>query len=94
MKLRIPRSYGSRSYFAVVFAVLVGLVFVVAGPWRFGLQVIGLAFLGGALARLVSTESHTGMLRVRGRAFDVLWMGLLGLALIVLAIIVPAQLDS
>ena len=44
---------------------------------------IGVAFVVGALARSVVPLDHTGMLRVRGKAFDMFWMTTLGVALIV-----------
>ena len=69
-----PRSRGSQLYLLHLLAVLAGLVIVVAGPWRAGVIVIGVAFVVGALARSVVPIDHTGMLRVRGKAFDVFWM--------------------
>ena len=86
-----PRSRGSQLYLLHLLAVLVGLVLVVAGPWRAGVIVIGVAFVVGAAARSVVPISHTGMLRVRGKAFDVVWMTTLGVALVVLAIVIPGQ---
>ena len=46
---------------------------------------------GTLVARSVVPVSHTGMLRVRGKFFDMLWMTLLGVALIVLALVIPEQ---
>ena len=86
-----PRSRGSQIYLVQLFAVLIGLGLVVAGPWREGVAVVGGAFLLGAVARSVVPVSHTGMLRVRGKVFDVVWMSLLGTALIVLPILIPNQ---
>lgn len=85
----VPRSRGSQFYLLQLLAVATGLILVLVGPWRAGLHVIGAAFVLGALARAVIPEDHTGMLRVRGKAFDMFWMATLGLALIVLAIVVP-----
>ncbi|AXT84088.1 hypothetical protein C6I20_02005 [Aeromicrobium sp. A1-2] len=86
-----PRSRGSQLYLLHLLAVLVGLVLVVAGPWRVGIILIGVAFVVGAVARSFVPISHTGMLRVRGKAFDVFWMTTLGVALVVLAIVIPGQ---
>lgn len=72
-------------------AVAVGLVLVVAGPWRAGIVAIGLAFVVGAMARSVVPIDHTGMLRVRGKFFDMFWMATLGAALVVLAVVIPGQ---
>ncbi|MCW2830399.1 MAG: hypothetical protein JWP31_1091 [Aeromicrobium sp.] len=86
-----PRSRGSQLYLVQLLTVLVGLVLVVAGPWRAGIIAIGLAFVVGALGRSVVPIDHTGMLRVRGKAFDVFWMTTLGVALIALAAVIPGQ---
>lgn len=86
-----PRSRGSQLYLVQLLAVAVGLVLVVTGLWRAGIVVIGVAFVIGALARFVVPIDHTGMLRVRGKAFDMFWMTTLGTALIVLALVIPSQ---
>ena len=86
-----PRSRGSQLYLAQLLVVAVGLVLVVTGPWRAGVVAIGAAFVVGALARSVVPIDHTGMLRVRGKIFDMMWMTTLGAALIVLAIVIPGQ---
>jgi hypothetical protein len=89
--VKAPRSRGSQLYLLQLLIVLVGIVLVVAGPWRAGIVGIGLAFVIGALARSVVPIDHTGMLRVRGKFFDMIWMSILGVALIVLALIIPNQ---
>lgn len=86
-----PRSRGSQLYLLQLLAVVTGLGLVVAGPWRAGVAVVGGAFIVGAIARSVVPVSHTGMLRVRGKAFDMLWMTLLGVALVVLSLVIPDQ---
>lgn len=86
-----PRSRGSQIYLLQLLGVLAGIVVVVLGAWRAGVIVVGATFLVGALARSLVPVSHTGMLRVRGKAFDVFWMTTLGVALVVLAIVIPSQ---
>jgi len=86
-----PRSRGSQFYLLQLLGVVVGLGLVVAGPWRVGVEVVGATFVLGALARWVVPVNHTGMLRVRSKVFDVFWMTTLGVALIVLAIVIPDQ---
>jgi hypothetical protein len=86
-----PRSRGSQLYLLHLLAVLAGLVIVVLGSWRTGIVVVGVAFVIGAAARVVVPVSHTGMLRVRGKAFDVFWMTTLGVSLVVLALVIPSQ---
>jgi hypothetical protein len=85
----LPRSRGSQFYLLQLLVVAAGLVLVLFGLWRLGLHVIGAAFVGGAIARAVVPVEHEGMLRVRGRTFDIFWMATLGVALIALAIVVP-----
>lgn len=87
----LPRSRGSQIYLLHLIAVAVGLILVLAGPWRQGVLVIGASFAAAALARAVVPVEHEGMLHVRGKAFDVFWMTTLGVSLIVLAIVVPPQ---
>jgi len=86
-----PRSRGSQLYLLQLLTVLIGLALVVFGSWRGGVVVIGVAFVVGALARSVVPIDHTGMLRVRGKAFDMFWMTTLGVSLIVLALVIPSQ---
>ena len=89
--MKLPRSRGSQFYLLQLVAVLVGLILVAAGQWRAGVIAIGLAFVAGAFARSVVPIDHTGMLRVRGKVFDIIWMTTLGLALIILPILIPNQ---
>ena len=89
--MKAPRSRGSQFYLLQLLAVVVGLVLVGAGQWRLGIGAIGMAFVAGALARVVVPIDHTGMLRVRGKAFDIVWMTTLGVALLVLPFLIPNQ---
>ena len=89
MKFRLPRSRGSQIYLLLLFGVFVGLVMVVSGPWRAGLMLVGATFVVAALARVVVPAEHVGMLRVRGKAFDIFWTATLGVSLCVLALVVP-----
>ena len=89
MRLRPPRSRGSRIYLALLVGVVVGLVRVVSGSWRQGLMLVGATFLGSSVARVFVPAEHVGMLRVRSKAFDIFWTTTLGVSLIVLALVVP-----
>lgn len=91
MRAGLPRSRGSQIYLLLLVGVAVGLVLVVAGPWRAGIMLIGVSFVTGALARAIVPPSHTGMLRVRGKTFDIAWMTVLGVSLALLALVVPPQ---
>ena len=87
--LTFPFSRGSRLYLLVLAGVVAGLLVVLVGPWRIGLGAIGVSFIAGAGMRLVVPHDHSGLLRVRGRVFDAVWMTFLGVSLMVLAVIVP-----
>ena len=89
--LRRPQTLGGAVYLLVTSAVAVGLVVVAFGPWRRGVGIIGLALLVAALVRLVMSEQRAGMLRVRSRAFDVLVLAGVGIALLALAANIPDQ---
>ena len=89
---RIPSTVGGLVYLIVVATSAVGLLIIAFGPWRRGVALIGLALLFGALARIVLSENNAGMLRVRrSRWADVLMLGGVGTALIVLASVIPNQ---
>jgi hypothetical protein len=89
--VKAPRSRGSQFYLLQLVAVVAGLALIAAGQWRVGVGAIGLAFVTGAFARSVVPIDHTGMLRVRGKAFDIVWMTTLGVALVVLPFLIPNQ---
>jgi membrane protein YdbS with pleckstrin-like domain len=89
VKVPLPRSRGSQIYLLLLVGVAVGLVLVAFGAWRAGLMVVGVTFVLGAIARVVVPPDHVGMLRVRGRTFDIVWMTLLGGSLALLALLVP-----
>jgi hypothetical protein len=88
---RRPQTFGGVVYLAVVAMALVGLAITAAGPWRSGVSWIGSGLLLAALARLVLGERSAGMLRVRRKWSDVLMLTVAGVALLVLAVIVPDQ---
>ena len=88
---RVPRTIGGVVYLLVVAMTLVGLGITVAGAWRTGVGWMGAGLLVGALARAVLSERGAGMLRVRRRWSDVVTLTIVGVALIVLAVVVPEQ---
>ncbi|MGJ9421863.1 DUF3017 domain-containing protein [Aeromicrobium sp. CF3.5] len=89
--MRLPRSRGSQFYLVQLVVVAAGLVLLALGSWRSGVAVVGGSFVVGAFARLVVPVEHTGMLRVRGKIFDMMWMILLGVSLVLLALVIPDQ---
>ena len=88
---RRPQTLGGAVYLAVVAVVLTGLAVTVVGAWRTGVSWMGAGLIVGGLFRLALPERRAGMLRVRRKASDVVMLVLAGVALIVLAIIVPEQ---
>jgi hypothetical protein len=50
---------------------------------------VGFAALVGALLRLVLRSRDAGLLVVRGRVFDVIALGAIGAAVMILATVVP-----
>ena len=68
---------------------VVGLAAVGADHFRSGCLLLGGSVLLGSLARMVLPARRVGLLVVRSRAFDVLALTSMGLALVVLAILVP-----
>jgi hypothetical protein len=88
---RRPQTFGGIIYLIVVTVSLVGFGLVAFGPWRRGIALIGIAFLFASGMRLVIGENEAGMLRVRGRVFDVLALAAVGVALIALAANIPDQ---
>jgi uncharacterized membrane protein YraQ (UPF0718 family) len=70
----------------VVFGViLVGMLAIWQGYWRKGLFVVATASLLGAALRLVLPTRRAGSLAVRGRAFDVAFLAVVGAFTLVLA---------
>ena len=89
--MKTPRSRGSQIYLLHLLAVAVGLVLVVLGPWRAGARGRRRVVPGrGRRARRSCRIDHTGMLRVRGKVFDVVWMTLAGRRAGRAAVIVPS----
>ena len=72
----------------VVIGMLVGVVFVVLGHWRMGSVVIGASLTIGGIERIV-LKDRAGLLQARNRFFDVIALLGMGIAIIVLAIVVP-----
>ena len=91
MKIKLPRSRGSQFYLVLLLGVAAGMLLITLDAWRIGVSVVGITFVVGAVARAVVPSEHIGMLRVRGKPFDVVWMTLLGVSLIVLAVVIPNQ---
>jgi hypothetical protein len=68
---------------------VVGLGAVALDHFRSGCLLLGVSVLLAAVARLVLPVRRVGLLVVRSRAFDVLVLTSMGVALVVFAIIVP-----
>ena len=89
---RVPSTIGGLVYLIVVAVTAVGLFIVAFGPWRRGVELVGLGLIFGALMRVLLRERNAGMLRVRRhRWVDVLMLGGVGATLLVLANVIPNQ---
>lgn len=88
---RRPSTFGGLVYLFLVGVTALGIALVAFGPWRRGIVVVGLALVFAAGMRLTLHEDEAGMLRVRGRWFDVTVLAGLGATLIALAISIPDQ---
>jgi len=88
---RRPQTLGGAVYLAVVGGVVIGLAITVVGAWRTGVSWMGAGLIAGGLFRLALPERRAGMLRVRRKVSDVTMLVLAGIALVVLAVIVPEQ---
>ena len=75
----------------VLAGVAIGLGFCVAELWRLGCVIIGASLAIGAVERLALPRRNAGLLQVRSRAFDMVLMTGLGIAIVALAIVVPGS---
>jgi DUF3017 family protein len=85
----VRRPFGELPIALVLLVAGGGLTAVTLGHWRRGMFLVGIAALVGALLRLVLRSRDAGLLVVRSRAFDVLALGAIGAAVVVLATVVP-----
>jgi hypothetical protein len=73
----------------VLMVVAAGLLQVTFEHWRRGLVVVGLALVGAALLRALLPVRRVGFLAVRSRPVDVVLLAGTGLALTVVALMIP-----
>ncbi len=72
---------------ALVFVVVaVAFLLIVTAHWRKGAAVLGLAALLGAVLRLALPESAVGPLAVRSKSFDVGFLTVLAVAMVLLSV--------
>ncbi len=91
---RAPRPWylqvaGQWPLFVTLLGVAAGLAVTATGHWKRGTVLIGLAFAGAAVLRLLLPERWVGLLGVRSRVVDTACLAVLGLGILVLAIVVP-----
>lgn len=70
---------------AVLVVIVGALILVLADRWRRGSFVLGIATILAAGFRLCLPENQVGLLAVRGRAFDVSALALVGGAIVFLS---------
>lgn len=86
---RVP--FGTVVYVVAVAVVGAGLGVMALGPWRVGASMCGAALGVAAVGRITIPDRAAGLLRVRRRTIDVLWMLSLAALIITLAVIIPSQ---
>lgn len=91
VRRRYPSTFGGLIYVIVVLTTMVALAMVAFGPWRRGVALVGFALIFASGMRLVTKEGEAGMLRVRGRWFDVTVLAAVGASLLALAANIPDQ---
>jgi Protein of unknown function (DUF3017) len=82
---RVARFVAEVPMALVIIGAGVGLVVIAMHHFRWGSLAVAAAVLGGALFRLVLPTRTAGLLAVRSRFTDVVTMGVIGGALLVLA---------
>jgi len=88
---RYPSTIGGAFYLVMLAIAGTGLVFVVLGDWRTGVRLIGGALVFGSLVRLVLPSRDAGMLAVRSKLLDALFLSGTGAAFFFLAATIPNQ---
>lgn len=78
------RAYRGLPIGLVTSLLVAGLVAVALSHWRIGAAFFGLSALIGALLRVVVPEPAIGVLAVRSKTFDVLFLLVLGLIFVTL----------
>jgi hypothetical protein len=91
MNRALRPSVGGLLYVMVAVCLVVGLVLVASGPWRTGVGICGGSLIVAGCGRAAIPDRMAGLLRIRRRWADVVTMLALGIALVVLAVIVPDQ---
>ncbi|MGN6161238.1 MAG: DUF3017 domain-containing protein [Marmoricola sp.] len=86
-----PSTIGGMVYLAVLAIAALGLILVATYNWRTGVSVLGSGLLLAAVGRVALADFESGMLRVRGRIFDVIALSGLGALMIILAVVIPNQ---
>lgn len=87
-KERLRRDPGlGWAWLAIVVAIMAaGVVLIALGLWQAGSCLIGGAMIVGAVMRFSIPSREIGLLRVRGRIFDGLWMLAIGIGIIAMVL--------
>jgi Protein of unknown function (DUF3017) len=91
MNRALRPSIGGLLYSMVAICLVIGLVLAATGPWRTGVGICGGGLIAAGFGRAAIPDRMAGLLRIRRRWADVVTMLALGIALVVLAVIVPDQ---
>ena len=87
---RRPQTIGGLLYLIVLAGTGGGLLLALAGEWRAGVRLVGLALVVAAISRAALRPEEAGMLGIRNRVVDAVMLAVVGLAMIVLASSIPS----
>lgn len=88
---RKPQTIGGVFYFVVLAVGMLALVLIALLDWRIGVRVLGADLIFAGVLRTKFDDYSSGMLRVRKKPSDLLFLFLAGLCLIVLSVTIPNQ---
>lgn len=77
--------------YSVYAGILTSVLFIVLWDFRIGAVALAVSVLWAGLLRYRLTDSQAGWLRIRRRRVDITMLITIGLALLVLALVVPAH---
>jgi hypothetical protein len=88
---RYPSTIGGAFYLGILLVTAIGIVIVWTGDWRLGIRWVAGALIAACALRAVLPRKDAGMLAVRHRLLDCLFLAGVAAALIFLASTIPNQ---
>jgi DUF3017 family protein len=84
-----PSTTGGVGYLIALALAVIGIGLAAADRWRIGMTTFGVAFVFALLMRAILPDDAAGMLRVRRRLVDLVFLALCAGGILVLTIAVP-----